>query len=78
MNDSLNERFYKRLTKDNGVNLGDLSGNRFKIVIRDVKEKSDELIRSAIDSLKSNGFINYFGLQRFGNSAESPTHLIGK
>jgi len=28
--------------------------------------------------LKMNGFINYYGLQRFGTSVVSPTHVIGK
>lgn len=29
----------------------------------------------ACEALKTNGFINYFGLQRFG--AGAPTHLVG-
>lgn len=33
---------------------------------------------SAIEMLKVHGFINYYGLQRFGNSIVSPTYLIGK
>jgi len=60
-----------------GLRLGDLSGNRFKIVIREVDEQNNEIIESGIDSLKRNGFINYFGLQRFGTCTEAPTHLIG-
>lgn len=28
--------------------------------------------------LSNNGFLNYYGLQRFGNSAEIPTYKIGK
>lgn len=30
-----------------------------------------------MSSLKENGFINYYGLQRFGNSAVIPTHKVG-
>jgi len=28
--------------------------------------------------LKTNGFINYYGLQRFGSSLVSPTYVVGK
>jgi tRNA pseudouridine13 synthase len=54
-----------------------LSGNRFKIVIREIDEQNNSIIESGIESLKKNGFINYFGLQRFGSCTEAPTHLIG-
>lgn len=27
--------------------------------------------------MKNNGYINYYGLQRFGNNAAVPTHKIG-
>ncbi len=43
-----------------------------------MNEKNDENIIKCIESFKNNGFINYFGLQRFGNSIEAPTHQIGK
>lgn len=66
-----------KLKSGDGLRLGDLSGNRFKIVIREVDEQNNEIIESGIDSLKKNGFINYFGLQRFGTCTEAPTHLIG-
>ena len=61
---------------DKHLRLGDLIGNRFRIVIRDVSVKTCELAQS-IDSLKMNGFINYFGIQRFGNIG-GETHEIGK
>lgn len=67
-----------KLKKDGGLKLGDLSGNRFKLTIREIDETDDELIRGQIEAFKSNGFINYFGLQRFGNSNQVPTHSIGK
>ncbi len=66
------------LRNGESLKLGDLFGNRFKIVIRECDEQDESLIKSGIDSLKNNGFINYFGLQRFGNCAEIPTHSIGK
>ena len=58
--------------------MGDLFGNRFKIVIREIDELNENTIANGIESLKKNGFINYFGLQRFGNCSEIPTHFIGK
>lgn len=60
---------------DTGLALGDLTGNEFKIIIRDV-ETSDGDIDTACTSLRDKGFINYFGLQRFGTGAV-PTHDVG-
>ncbi|XP_068212996.1 pseudouridylate synthase 7 homolog isoform X2 [Palaemon carinicauda] len=56
--------------------LGQLRGNRFQIVLREVKGE-DDVILSSVESLKTNGFINYFGSQRFGTTAVS-THTIGR
>ncbi|KAJ5067250.1 pseudouridylate synthase 7 [Anaeramoeba ignava] len=60
---------------DNPINLGQLWGNRFIICLRDIKGNDEEIIE-ATNSLKNKGFINYFGLQRFGSSS-IPTHKIG-
>lgn len=38
---------------------------------------NDEDINEALDNFKTNGFINYYGHQRFGNHASVPTHKIG-
>lgn len=43
---------------------------------REVKG-SDEVINSAIESMKRHGFINYYGPQRFG-STSILTHSIGR
>jgi len=59
------------------LNLGDLSGNHFTILLKNVLADSDDVIDFAINNLGTQGFINYFGLQRFG-SYSVPTHLIGK
>jgi TruD family tRNA pseudouridine synthase len=58
------------------LRLGDLYGNRFELVLRDVDAQQEHL-KEACDSLAARGFINYFGLQRFGTSAV-PTHVIGR
>ncbi|CAL1539534.1 unnamed protein product, partial [Lymnaea stagnalis] len=57
------------------LKLGQLSGNEFTIVLRNV-EGDMENIDKALSALKSLGFINYFGMQRFGTTSV-PTHKIG-
>jgi tRNA pseudouridine13 synthase len=67
--------------------LGNLYGNEFRIVLRDVAVAAEgkppptlkqvqETIQSGIVRIKKAGFINYFGLQRFGTGAVR-THTIG-
>ncbi|EGD73637.1 hypothetical protein PTSG_12299 [Salpingoeca rosetta] len=57
------------------LRLGDHQGNRFEIVLRNCTG-TDEQITQALTSLGTNGFINYFGMQRFGVCAV-PTHAVG-
>lgn len=45
--------------------LGALYGNRFGLVLRELDKPNAEIIQ-ACDAVKSGGFINYYGLQRFG------------
>jgi len=69
------------------LHLGDLQGNRFCITLRritsDAFDVANErkalvhLVEKRIKSLGSIGFVNYFGLQRFGSRA-TPTHAIGR
>lgn len=74
--------------KSHGLDLGDLSGNEFTIVLRDCHAQStsrdlndssafQQTVSSAVDALKASGFLNYFGLQRFG-SFSITTDEIGK
>ncbi|KAJ9474233.1 Multisubstrate pseudouridine synthase 7 [Pseudozyma hubeiensis] len=66
------------------LKLGQLKGNEFTITLRNVRPSSpnpvDESflasVRSSMDVLRDRGFINYFGMQRFGTGA-IPTHHIG-
>ncbi|KAL1561888.1 tRNA pseudouridine(13) synthase [Salvia divinorum] len=59
-----------------GLVLGQLQGNRFTITLRSISAENEDIIRAAATALGKNGFINYFGLQRFGSSSIA-THLIG-
>lgn len=59
------------------LKLGKLEGNRFTIALRNVTV-SDDIIEKAMINFRDNGFINYYGLQRFGTIAAIPTHEIGK
>ncbi|XP_010256146.1 PREDICTED: multisubstrate pseudouridine synthase 7 isoform X2 [Nelumbo nucifera] len=61
---------------DEELVLGRLLGNRFTITLRGVVADSEDTIKAAVDALGKKGFINYYGLQRFG-SGSVPTHLIG-
>lgn len=60
-----------------GLQLGELMGNEFVVTLRDCKffdevesnntaDKASQVVGAAFDNLKANGFINYYGLQRFG------------
>lgn len=57
----------------NTLHLGSLSGNLFDLILRNVRGCPAD-VELAAEALKKSGFINYFGLQRFGHSA-SPTHM---
>lgn len=58
------------------LKLGQLKGNRFRIALRHLTGDK-EIIETSLNKLKENGFINYFGLQRFGNSTTVPTYEVG-
>lgn len=63
------------------LRLGSLTGNRFDVVMRNVKlggetavSPKDQLF-TAVEAIRTNGFINYFGVQRFGKFHD--THITG-
>ncbi|KAK2466288.1 hypothetical protein APHAL10511_001930 [Amanita phalloides] len=58
------------------LELGMLKGNHFVITLRNVRTESMDALELAMSSIKSKGFINYYGMQRFG-TASIPTHAIG-
>ncbi|XP_069346981.1 pseudouridylate synthase PUS7L [Eulemur rufifrons] len=68
---------------DNSLRLGQLKGNHFDIVIRNVKNQINdsvnlrERILEAIENVKNKGFVNYYGPQRFGKGRKVHTDQIG-
>ncbi|GAA6025772.1 hypothetical protein JCM11491_001986 [Sporobolomyces phaffii] len=61
---------------DHALELGMLKGNKFVVTLRDIDPVSIPTIDASMESLRSSGFLNYYGMQRFG-TAPIPTHLIG-
>ncbi|CAF1599441.1 unnamed protein product [Rotaria magnacalcarata] len=59
------------------LRLGQLQGNRFEIFIRNITIESNENIKCYVNNFIEKGFINYFGLQRFG-SRTLATQTVGK
>ncbi|KAA0186221.1 tRNA pseudouridine synthase D [Fasciolopsis buskii] len=57
--------------------LGDLDGNRFTVVLRSV-EASDSIVREGIEAWQRDGFVNYYGLQRFGHSTKARSFDTGR
>ena len=53
------------------------SVNGFQLWITRNVSVEDNVIDEAVRALKESGFINYFGMQRFGTAA-APTYAIGK
>jgi len=53
------------------INIGDLLGNNFNILVRDIPENFKNVIRANILEIEKNfGFPNLFGEQRFGGNEE--------
>lgn len=55
---------------NNILKIGDLYGNRFTLALRFLGEMDETQIAKNIENVKKTGFINYFGLQRFGSKVE--------
>ena len=58
------------------IQIGDLWGNQFTIVLRDLDAITDN-VSSIIDAIRTTPILNYFGVQRFGLSRPG-THIAGK
>ncbi|CAM6094776.1 unnamed protein product [Calypogeia fissa] len=61
---------------EKSLGLGELSGNQFTITLRNIVAECESVVAEAAKELNERGFVNYYGLQRFGNSAVA-THTVG-
>lgn len=67
------------------LQLGDLQGNQFTITLRDVRWADESVsdvpalsatLKEQVAQMEQHGFLNYFGMQRFGTGQVS-THAVG-
>jgi tRNA pseudouridine13 synthase len=58
------------------LSLADSQGNHFKIAMRHVQIDKEQTFYDSLESLKTKGFINYYGMQRFGTRSVS-TYTVG-
>mmetsp|Transcript_5728 Transcript_5728/g.13088 ORF Transcript_5728/g.13088 Transcript_5728/m.13088 type:complete len:749 (+) Transcript_5728:23-2269(+) len=62
---------------DAAVSLGELGGNRFEITLRALNTDNEQDVLDSCAAMQQSGFINYFGLQRFGKGG-TRSHDFGK
>ena len=63
---------------DKKIGMGNLKGNSFKIVVRDIDERNLENIGHISKMLlEIGGFPNFYGIQRFG-TVRPTTHIVGR
>ncbi|KAJ1735465.1 multisubstrate pseudouridine synthase 7 [Coemansia biformis] len=58
------------------LKLGDLGGNQFQIILRHVQGANAESLGPVLEGIRTTGFINYYGMQRFGTQSIS-SHAVG-
>lgn len=71
--------FLKVIRGRKKLRMGQLKGNKFRILIRDIDDvkKSAEIASDILKQLEVTGVPNYFGWQRFGKPRTN-THLVGE
>lgn len=70
--------------RQSGIDLGELNGNEFVITLRDVEfangsrdtTEIEETVGKSLCDLRERGYLNYYGLQRFGTFSRG-THITG-
>lgn len=74
-----NVKILKIIQNEKKLRMGQLVGNKFRILIRDSEdpEKDIETTRDILAQLSRLGVPNYYGWQRFGKNRPN-THLVGK
>lgn len=77
-----NTKFLKIVRGQKKLRMGQLAGNKFKILIKNIDPKfsnveSANIAQDVLKNLEKTGVPNYFGWQRFGKPRTN-THLVGK
>jgi tRNA pseudouridine13 synthase len=74
-----NVEFLKITQNQKKLRIGQLIGNKFRILIRDIEDPESAALeaQNALEKLAQVGTPNYYGWQRFGKP-RSNTHLVGK
>jgi len=72
-----NVKFLKIVRNEKKLRMGQLIGNRFHIIIRNVGPDAKKEAEETLHELSKIGAPNYYGWQRFG-APRANTHLIGK
>ncbi|KHJ75632.1 tRNA pseudouridine synthase D [Oesophagostomum dentatum] len=63
--------------QDQELKMGGHWGNRFSIILRNIPPDTQTVLEDRLKELQKDGFINYFGTQRFG-SCDTNTASVGK
>ena len=63
-------KILKMVRHQRKLQTGGLKGNRFELIIREIKGECDDL-ESRLEAIKTHGVPNYFGEQRFGNQGRN-------
>ncbi|ETN80633.1 tRNA pseudouridine synthase D [Necator americanus] len=79
---SLNSRLrdivvYDFSYEDHELKIGGHWGNRFSIILRNIPPDTQNILDDRLKDLREDGFINYFGTQRFG-SCGTDTAVVGR
>jgi len=77
-----NTEFLKIIRGRKKLRMGQLAGNKFKILVKNIDskfkdEEAAEIAKNVLKQLEETGVPNYFGWQRFGKPRTN-THLVGK
>lgn len=74
-----NVKILKIKQNEKKLRIGQLVGNKFKILIRDSNEPENDVktANNVLNKLKLIGVPNYYGWQRFGKNRPN-THIVGK
>lgn len=74
-------RILDRYYSNRKLNIGDLKGNHFRVMIKGIeleKEEINRIVRTNMEEINGiSGFANFFGVQRFG-IIRSITHKVGE